>query len=127
MGPLLQIEIVVLDKNFNTNVSYEKLKSITTQILAHPKALKNITTETYLVNNVNINLACKVYEDTHEKIRSILKTHKDALKQTHVKKWKPKSPKCVRNNNEGNSHVKKQKSSLPKSVINNNEVNVPKK
>ena len=44
VGPLLQREIVILDKDFNTNVPYEKLKAITTQILAHPKALKNITT-----------------------------------------------------------------------------------
>ena len=57
VGPLLQIEIVILDKGCNTNVRYEKLKDITTLILAHPKSIKNITTETDLVNNVNINLA----------------------------------------------------------------------
>ena len=88
VGPLIQREMVILDKDFNTNVPYEKLKDITTQILAHPKALKNITTATDLMNNVNINLACKVDEDTLEHILSIWKTHKDALKQTHVRKRK---------------------------------------
>ena len=68
VGPLFQREIVILDKDFNTNVPYETLKYITNLILAHPKALKNITKASDLVSYVSINLECKVDEDTLEKI-----------------------------------------------------------